>query len=231
MFQPLFYLFPLFFMGLGLKQIRGWDKEEPLTSRISGKISEIFSKKPPLKYKIEGSIYKLNSIKDRLSEFLSKLEHKDKEYLEKCMGAYSTGDKARAKIYANECSEIRKMVRVILGSQLALEQAALRLETIKEFGDTAVAMAPVSRLLKSLKGKLENVLPEVSYQLGEVDKSLSSLLLEFGEVAPMGEQNLQSLSGEAAEILKAASLLAEQRVKERFPSLPVDSDESHLNPL
>ncbi|KYH39253.1 MAG: hypothetical protein AYL30_000010 [Candidatus Hecatellales archaeon B24] len=213
-----------------MKKIKGWDREEPLTSRLGEKISGVFARKPPLKHRVEESIYKLNSIRDRLSEFLSKLEHRDKEYLEKCMGAYSTGDESRAKIYANECSEIRKMVRIILGSQLALEQAALRLETIREFGDTAAAMAPVSKLLKSLKGRLEKVLPDVSYQLGEVDRSLGSLLTEFGTASPLDEQNLQPLSGEAAEILKAASLLAEQKTKEKFPSLPVEADESSSTP-
>jgi len=33
-------------------------------------------------------------------------------------------------------------------------------------------------------------------------------------------------SREAEEILKAASVLAEQRVKERFPNLPLESDEA-----
>ncbi|MHC1589364.1 MAG: Snf7 family protein [Candidatus Hecatellaceae archaeon] len=213
-----------------MKKIRGWDREKPLASRIGGRLSEVFARKPPLKDRVEESIYKLNSIRDRLNEFLSKLEHRDKEYLEKCMGAYSTGDEDRAKIYANECSEIRKMVKIILGSQLAVEQAALRLETIQAFGDTVAAVAPVSKLLKSLKGRLERVLPDVSYQLGEVDRSLGSLLTEFGEASPIDEQNLQPLSGEAAEILKAASLLAEQKTKEKFPSLPVEADKPRSTP-
>jgi len=215
-------------LGVELRQLKGWEKGEPLTSRLAGKVSGIF-RSPPLRQRMEESIYRLNSVRGRLNEFVEKLERRDRECLEKCVGAYSTGDKERARIYASECSEIRKMVKTVLGSQLALEQAALRLETIKEFGDTASILPSISKLVKSLRGKLEKVMPDVAYQLGEVDKSLGGLLSEVG-AASATEPAAPALSGEAEEILKAASLLAEQRVKEKFPSLPVEADEHPSTP-
>ncbi len=208
-----------------MKPVKGWDKAEPLPSRLSGKFSEFFKRKP-VRRKLEESIYRLNSIREKLGEFAEKLERRDREYLEKCMDAYSAGDEARARIYANECSEIRKMVRLVVGSQLAIEQAALRLETIREFGDLASVMPSVAKLVKSLKGKLENVFPEVSYELGRVDKSLGSLLDEFGEIPGETGLSFKPTSQEAEEILKAASVLAEQRIKEKLPGLPLEADEA-----
>jgi len=47
-------------------------------------------------------------------------------------------------MYANEIAEIRKIAKVTLRSELALEQVVLRLETIQEFGDVAAMMGPVA---------------------------------------------------------------------------------------
>ncbi|RLI30233.1 MAG: hypothetical protein DRO46_00940 [Candidatus Hecatellales archaeon] len=213
-----------------VKALKGWERGDPFHVRLASKLSEAFKRKP-LKLKLEESVYRLNTVKSRLDEFADKLEKKDKEYLEKCIGASSAGDKARAEIYANECSEIRKMLRLIVGSKLALEQAALRLETVREFGELASIMPSVSKLVKSIRGRLEGVLPEVSYELETVDKTLSGILFEVGEVSPGAELEVKPASKEAEEILKAANLLAEQRVKERLPSLPSSADEASHHDL
>jgi len=199
-----------------LGQIRDWDKRESLTSKISG----VFGGGQPIKVKLENSIYKLNNVKSRLSQFAERLEQKDKDLLEKCMAAMASGDQSKAKIYAAECAEVRRMARLIISGQAAVEQAALRLETIKEFGDVAKSVEPLVKVIRSLGGKLKGIIPEASYELEEAGKSLNELIFETGEISSSTGLSFQPSSPEAEKILEAASAIAEQRMKEKFPSLP-----------
>jgi division protein CdvB (Snf7/Vps24/ESCRT-III family) len=195
-------------------KFKDWDKRESLAGKISG----AFGRGQPLKVKLESSIYKLNLVKGRLNQLTEKLESKDRALLEKCMAAKASGDESRAKIYAAECAEVRRMARMIISSQATVEQTALRLETIKEFGDVAKSVGPLVNVVKSLQGKLKNVIPEASFELKEAEKSLSELFFETGEVSSAAD-NFQPSSPEAEKILEAASAIAEQRMKEKFPSL------------
>jgi division protein CdvB (Snf7/Vps24/ESCRT-III family) len=108
---------------------------------------------------------------------------------------------------------------VTLQSQLALEQVALRLETIEEFGEVAKMMAPVATVVHSIKNQISGVMPEVGFELGQIGDVLTSVVDEAGEVG--GSSYDVNASGEEAQrILGEASTIAEQHMKERFPELP-----------
>jgi division protein CdvB (Snf7/Vps24/ESCRT-III family) len=47
-------------------------------------------------------------------------------------------DTEHANVYANELAEVRKMIKTVTSSKLALEQIVLRLNTITELGDMAL---------------------------------------------------------------------------------------------
>ena len=125
-------------------------------------------------------------------------------------------DSARATMYANECAEIRKMASITLRSQLALEQVSLRLETIREFGDIAALMGPVSEVVRSVKTQISGIMPEMSYELGEIGDTLNSMVVEVGDATGQS-YNDEASSSEAQKILNEANTVAEQRVKEKFP--------------
>lgn len=136
-----------------------------------------------------------------------------------CTKAVLNKDSARAKIYANECAEVKKMSNTLLRSQFAIEQVVLRLETIEEFGDIAVEMSPVAGVINSIRGPLTGVVPEVSYKLGEIGDTLNDLVMEAGGVTSTSF-SVMSSGGEAEKILKEANVIAEQKTKDRFPTLP-----------
>src|SRR5439155_6264603 len=81
-------------------------------------------------------------------------------------------DTARSTMYANEIAEIRKMAKITLRSELALEQVGLRLETIQEFGDVAATMGPIAGVVAAIKNQVQGVIPQVGYELGEISESL-----------------------------------------------------------
>src|SRR5438094_10281428 len=89
-------------------------------------------------------------------------------------------DTARSTMYANEIAEIRKMARITMRSELALEQVVLRLETIQEFGDGAATMGPIAGVVQAIKNQVEGVIPQVGDEHGEIFDALNRLVLERG---------------------------------------------------
>src|SRR5207237_1336078 len=82
-------------------------------------------------------------------------------------------DTARSTMYANEIAEIRKMAKITLRSELALEQVGLRLATIKEFGDVAATMGTIAGVVAAIKNQVHGVIPQVGYDLGDISESLN----------------------------------------------------------
>lgn len=196
---------------------KNWDRESSET--LFERIGEKLHRTPPLKERVATAIYRLKLQQGKLEQASLKMQRHDKELFEKCVGAQMVRDATRASMYANECAEVRKMAKVILLSELALEQVVLRLETIEEFGDVAVWMGPVANIIHALKGRLAGVIPEVSYELGSIDEMLSSMVIEAGQAT--GKSYDIEVSGDVAKkVLTEAGAIADQKIKERFPELP-----------
>ena len=104
-------------------------------------------------------------------------------------------------------------------SELALEQVTLRLEAVNEFGQLAYTMIPVAGVVKALKSQLEGVMPEVSMQLSEVNETLEEMTIQVGEATETGF-DMSAASDESQKILQEANVVAELKMKDRFPELP-----------
>ncbi len=164
-------------------------------------------------------MYRLKIQKNKLEAATMRMQQHDKDIFAKCVNSQMAHDNARAMMYANECAEVRKMAKVTLQCQLALEQVSLRLETVEEFGDIARMMAPVTSVVHSIKSQISGVIPEVGFELGEIGEVLSGVVDEAGEVSGTSD-NINTSSEEAQRILGEANTIAEQHMKDRFPELP-----------
>ncbi|MEM2864495.1 MAG: hypothetical protein QW569_04970 [Candidatus Bathyarchaeia archaeon] len=140
------------------------------------------------------------------------------------MKARMAHDDPRAIIYANECAEVRKIAKLTLASQLALEKAILRLETVKEFGDLASAMSHIPQVIHMIRAQIAGIMPETSYELNDICATLEDIALQTGEA--LTDTSLQPSTEEAQTILREANVIAEQQVRERFPELPVKNLEA-----
>lgn len=191
-----------------------WDRQ-PLTTRITNRMH----RGVPLKERVDEAIFRLRVQGNRLDGAAARMQQHDKEMFNKCVRAQMDKDAARAAMYANECAQVRKMAKVTLQCQLALEQAALRLETVREFGQVASMMAPVAAVVRSVQGQITGVIPEVGFELGEIGEMLNSVVYEVGE-ASGSNYEVQTSNEEAQRILTEANTLAEHRMQQRFPDLP-----------
>ena len=201
--------------------LNDWNKRwyEQKKDTIGQKIMNTIRPPPPLKNQITSAIYKIAMQISKLDYNLSKLEAYDKQLFEKTVNSIVEGDKSKAGMYANEVAEVRKMAKVLLTVRFALERVKLRLDTTLIFGDVNADLAPAIVALKNVAGYLKGMMPDVFTELIGVDEELQMAMMQYssGNV-PILEN--EYVTEEARKILKDASLVAEQRMKQEFPEIP-----------
>jgi division protein CdvB (Snf7/Vps24/ESCRT-III family) len=202
------------------------DRAKNFSSGIADKMHPV-----ALKERLTQTIYRLNMVTRKLEDSRIRIEQKHKGLFQKCVTAQEQKDQATAIMYANECSQVRKMAQVIIASKHAIEQVVMRLETVSDFGDVAAEVMPAAKIIGTVKGRLAGVIPEVSLQLNNISSTLDSLVLEAGEAT--GQTWTSISNGEDAErILAEASTIADQKIREGFPTLPAaEGAEKGTNPL
>jgi division protein CdvB (Snf7/Vps24/ESCRT-III family) len=195
---------------------RKWSRDGgSIFSRMTG----FFRSKQSLSEQILTVTFRINSLKTRLEQESYRLLQRDRDLFEKCVQALTSRDDLRAKIYANEVAELRKITGLILRSQLALEQVSLRLETIRDFGNLASVIAPVTRVVGVLRSQLSGFMPQIGSELGEISENLQTMISEAGITVQSGFE--VEASNEAQKILGEAAIVAEQKMKEKLPEIPV----------
>jgi division protein CdvB (Snf7/Vps24/ESCRT-III family) len=172
----------------------------------------------PLKERIAHASFRLHAQLEKLEHMYTRLHQRDTELFQRCVGAQVSNDPGHAKIYANECAELRKIAQVVLGSQLALERVILRLETVEEFTDVMVELGPLMYIVKETKTKIAGIVPQVASELDEVNDMLGDLTYEAGEVNTTNLP-IEANDDEARKVLEETGLIAEQKVREHFPDI------------
>ncbi len=196
---------------------------------IGERIRERISPRP-VRETMTHALHRLNAQLRRIETSTGQMQARDKALYEKCVAAIKNNQPEMARLYAEECTEIRKIAKVALNSQFALERVVLRLEAVKEFGDIAHLMSPLRGVIGSVRSSLSNAMPEISLQLADVDQSLREMV---GDIGGATAQSIvtSGVTTEGENILREASALAEQQVKERFPDLPsIQSTETNVKP-
>ena len=180
----------------------------------------------PMKERIEQAKFRLQAQYDKLEQTYAHIQQRDKDLFQRCVGAQLSNDSAHARIYANECAEIRKIAKVVLGSELALERVILRLETVREFGAIWADIAPVLGIVKDTKSKIAGIVPQVASELDEVNNLLEEMTVEGGIDEVTSTTPTEATDAEAKKILEETGVIAEEKLKEHFPELPSISEQS-----
>lgn len=167
------------------------------------------------------SIHTLRIQQGKLELASHRLRERDKILFQTCVNVLEKKNKERATIWANEISEVRKLIQFLYNVELAIERVVLRLETIKELNDIVVDLKPSLRLLQGVSQELMSLLPDVSSELSQVNETISDTLystkITSDEFVIPG--NLKTPGGQ--EILKEVSSFLEQKVEENLPEPPI----------
>ncbi|RZN55972.1 MAG: hypothetical protein DSO09_00120 [Candidatus Methanomethylicota archaeon] len=196
------------------KFVKKWEAKEEKVSPPSG----------PLKPHIENAIRLIQAQAQRLEFASARLAEKDKTLFSKIVDAFTKHDRQKAIIYANELAEIRKLEKKLLQVKLALETIALRLTTVRDFGDFLHVVTPAISIVKSIQPSVLQVVPEAEKGFTTLSESLYSLVTEAGAGAGLNV-SFETANEEAMKILNEAAVAAEQKIKEKLPELPEDVKE------
>ncbi len=206
---------------MDLPELKDFKREWSGKDKTVGDVfKKMFGREKPIRYRLATAKYRISTMVRKLEVYGERLKARDQELFGRVVDALMAKDQLRATMYANEVAEIRKIAKAVFLTQVALEQVALRLESIQELGDIAVNLLPVVALVKDLRAAIKDVLPEIGIELGEVHDILNETMLEIGEITGIPGAGGIAASAEARRILEEAKIVAEQRMKEAFPALP-----------
>ena len=192
------------------------------SQNMSERLKQSIGPQQPLKPRIEFAKNKIQAQNQKLDTILEKLRGKEKTLFNQVVSALQKHDAQHGKMLSNEIAQIRKTTKMISQLKMALEQIQLRLESTIDLGDVMVAIGPAMGALTRVRSGLSGVMPEVDRELGEINGVFSDIMMSAGS---MGNTSFAfDASGEEVDrILAEAGAVAEQRMTDSFPDVPIGS--------
>ncbi|ABN69589.1 conserved hypothetical protein [Staphylothermus marinus F1] len=186
---------------------------------IGDKIKSLFKNdREPIEKKAIIAHYRVKTALGRINNYLAKIEQRDRELFQSVVDALIKRDERKAKMYAKEVSELRKVAKQLITVQYALEHASLKLETFLVFGGAMKELQPIVGVMKEAVGIVRSVAPDVwidlQVALRELESSMNTGIADISAELDVG------LDSEARKIFEEAKIVAEQKLKEHYAELP-----------
>lgn len=178
--------------------------------------------------KLNHSLSGLTAQIQRMTLKYQELEQRGREYLNRCVDDLIRGDEAHAKIYVDEIAEIRRLARIILHTQLVMEQVKLRLESILELTDVMGLVTSLRGIIGKVMGEVTKIAPEAAANLHELSKQIDEFVSSSGQVAVEEASPSPEISDEAARIFEDAKKIVAMKLRESFPDIPIMTETERL---
>jgi division protein CdvB (Snf7/Vps24/ESCRT-III family) len=205
----------------------GFDNWNNQKTPLSKKVKKwLTPKKSTFKENMNIAIHHLKASAEKLRRNSRALNRKNQKLFQKCIDYKLNNKPARATLYANECAELKRLAQLTLSSELALEQAIVRLETINELSDVMGSVLPIISIVENTKDRLVSVIPSISERLGDVTQMIQSSIVEMGSTPHLSSTH-SKLPFEAKKILEQANSVAGERIRDKFPELPTELTATH----
>jgi len=203
----------------------GFDKNWSNQNRVNAgdKLKESLRNQGPLKPRIETAVNKLQLQTSKLDTMITKLNERDASLFRRVVDSMQRHDTDTAKVLSNELAEVRKISRTLGQAKMALEQVSMRLSTIHDMGDAMVALGPAISSIKSLKPSLGRFVPGADGEINNMQSLLSGIMMDSLQSSGMGVEVNTGAGGDIDQIMMEASAVAEQKVGDKFPSIPSGS--------
>ena len=200
---------------------------EVKNSILSQKFLDIVRPDATLKNRIDNASKKMESQISRLEQTHNKLKQSHDHIFKKIVEAKLTRDESRARTYAIELQEIKKVKNKIAEAKLAMEQIKLRLGTVSELGDIVVTLSPCMSLIKGLA-------PTISTLMPQMHASMEDLTGMFGDILTDSSLPQESMTPtyqgntDTETILQEARNVLEGRTRTAMPEPPTTSLEHNF---
>jgi division protein CdvB (Snf7/Vps24/ESCRT-III family) len=195
-----------------------WNKEAKKDT--TEKIRESLRSQKPLKPTMESARNRLGIQTQKLDGLLEKLKSKDRSLFNQIVTHLQNHDGQQSKMLSNELSQVRRTIKTISQLKMSLEQVHMRLESTIDIGDALTALKPAVGTLSKVKTGLTGLMPNVDTELGEINDIFSDIMVNANSTSDIGFA-LNPLGGDINSIIAEASVVAEQRVTDNFPDVPV----------
>ena len=207
-------------MGYITKNWNGVKNSINLSQKFLNKIKP----ETALKNRISDAEKKLEYQISRLDQVHNKLKQNHDHLFKKIVEAKKIHNESRARTYAIELQEIKKIKNKIAGAKLSMEQIKLRLSTVSELGDIVVTLSPCMSLIKGLTPSISGLFPQINTAMQDLPNmfedllSNSSLSLDSMTTPYQGNSDTEAILQEAHNVL-------EGRTRNTMPEPPTTSIE------
>ena len=211
-------------MGYITKNWNGVKNSINLSQKFLNKIKP----ETALKNRISDAEKKLEYQISRLDQVHNKLKQNHDHLFKKIVEAKLTHNESRARTYAIELQEIKKIKNKIAGAKLAMEQIKLRLGTVSELGDIVVTLSPCMSLIKGLTPSISGLFPQINTAMQDLPNMFEDILAGSSLSA---ESMMQPYEGSAdtEAILNEAQHALEGKTRTSIPEAPVTTIENLSN--
>jgi len=189
---------------------------------LSQKFMDKIRPESTLKNRISGAAKQMESQIFRLDQAHSKLKHNHDHIFKKIVEAKLTRDESKARTYAIELAEIKKIKNKIGEAKLAMEQIKLRLGTVSELGDIVVTLSPCMSLIKGLAPSISGLMPEMHASMQDLTNTFGDLLTDSSLSSQSMTPTYQG-NAETNAILQEAHDVLEGRTRTAIPEPPNSS--------
>ena len=201
-----------------------------LSEKFLGKVKP----EAALKNKIDGAGKKIEEQILRLEQSHNKLKQNYERIFNKIVEAKKARNESRARTYAIELGEIRKVRDRIGNAKLSMEQIKLRLSTVSELGDIVVTLSPCMSLIKGLAPSISTLMPQMHSSMENLTSTLgdmitdSSLTQESMTPTYQGNEETEAILKEAHDVIEDRTLssmpepparLSEDKFKKKYGSM------------
>ncbi len=200
---------------------KNWNNQSKVST--SEKLKESLRPQGPLKPRIETAVNKLHLQTSKLETMISKLNDRDAALFRRVVESTQRHDSDAAKALSNELAQVRKISRTLNQAKMAIEQVQMRLSTVHDLGDAMVALGPAMAQIKGLRPGLSQFLPGADGEISNMQNMLGGVLMESMQGSNLNIEMNTGSGADIDQIMMEASAVAEQKVNDRFPSIPSGS--------
>tara|TARA_B100000949_G_scaffold130648_1_gene115129 strand:+ start:1362 stop:2015 length:654 start_codon:yes stop_codon:yes gene_type:complete len=160
----------------------------------------------------------------RLDQVHNKLVQNHEQIFKKIVEAKLTRNESKARTYAIELHEIRKIKNKIASAKLTMEQIKFRLSTVSELGDIVVTLSPCMSLIKGLAPSISSFMPQMQTSMEDLSNVFNGILTDSSlsqeSISPLYQGN-----ADADAILNEAHNVIERKTKTSMPEPPTTSSQ------
>jgi division protein CdvB (Snf7/Vps24/ESCRT-III family) len=172
----------------------------------------------PLKPRVNAVMDQINSQVSKFDIILNEIKTKDYEIFRSMLSSVKDNNTLRSRISLSNLVQITKLIKIVSLSKVVFENLNVKLSTVSSIIDLVSTLSPGIALVKNVRSSLISYMPESKYEIGSISDLIGGILVDAGQIGSY-IINFEIANEKASYLIKEATLIAEQKIKEEFPDL------------